>query len=96
MKEIYRFEGARPPALSERMLLAEIERRRAQKQAALLALAGVFAELCLLAAAFVLQPVNGLLSIACAAYVCAAVIGSGAIAIVFTHRRGNLIWPSQS
>jgi len=41
MKRIYNFEKCYPPALNEKMLQAEIEKRRTRKQTALLALASI-------------------------------------------------------
>ena len=90
MKQIYHFDGIKPPAVSEKTLRAEIDRRKMKGQTALLALAGLLAEICLLTAAFILQPVNAILSMIFVAYVCIAISGSGAIAIVFAHKRGNL------
>lgn len=92
MKQIYRFDGIQPPAVSEKTLRAEIERRKAQKQIMFLALAGVLAELCLLVTALILQSVNIVLSMICIAYVCIAISGGGIIAIIFAHKRGNFTW----
>ena len=88
MRQIYRFDGARPPLLRESDLRAELERRRIRRQTALLALGGVLSLICLLLAAALLYPVAPALSIACGAYLCAASAGAGVIAIVFAqHRR---------
>ncbi|GEM_PF-566672 len=94
MNQIYHFDGIRPPAVSEKTLRTEIERRKMRRQTALLALAGIIAEMCLLITALILQPVNFVLSMICVAYVCVAISGSGVIAIVFTHKRRNLTWAS--
>ena len=87
MRQIYRFDGARPPLLRESDLRAELERRRIRRQTALLALGGVLSLICLLLAAALLYPVAPALSIACGAYLCAASAGAGVIAIVFAHHR---------
>ena len=84
MKQIYRFDSAQPPALSEKKLRLKIERRKAQRQTVLLALAGVLINWCLIITAFVLYPVNSVFSIACTAYICVAMCGGGAIAAVYT------------
>lgn len=96
MTQIYRFDYVQPPALSEKMLKAKLERRKIQRQTTLLALAGILAQLCLFITALMLLPENAILSIVCFAYLCVALCGGGAIAIVFTHKRRNLIWPSQT
>ncbi len=91
MNQIYRFDHARPPFVSEKTLRAELERRRLRRQAVLLALAGVFVELCMLFAAALLRPVNAALTFAGVAYVCVAVSGGGAIAVIYSHiRRSSL------
>lgn len=92
MKQIYCFDGIQPPAISEKTLRTEIERRKMKRQAALLALAGMLAEVCLLITALILQPVNAVLSMIIIAYVCVAMCGGGVIAIVFIHKRRNFIW----
>ena len=93
MNRIYCFDDARPPFVSEKTLWAELERRRLRRLTVLLAVAGVFAELCLLLAAVLLLPVNAALSFAGIAYVCVAVSGAGAIAAVFSqiHKRRSYL-----
>lgn len=87
MRQIYRFDGARPPLLRESALRAELERRRLRRQTALLALGGVLSLICLLLAAALLYPAAPAVSIACGAYLCAASAGAGVIAIMFAHHR---------
>ncbi len=92
MKKIYRFDGIQPPAISEKALRTEIERRKMKRQTTLLVLAGMLTEVCLLITALILQPVNSVLSMIFVAYVCVAMSGGGVIAIVFIHRRRNFTW----
>lgn len=92
MTQIYRFDDIKPPAVSEETLRVEIERRKMKRQTALLALAGILAEVCLLITAFILQPINAVLSMILIAYVLVAMSGGGVIAIVFTHKRRNFTW----
>ncbi|HWQ76304.1 MAG TPA: hypothetical protein VN441_13410 [Syntrophomonas sp.] len=92
MKQIYRFNGIQPPAVSEKTLQAEIERRKEQRQIVLLVMAGILAGLCLLITAIVLQPINIILSMICIAYACVSMSGGGVIAIVFAHKRRNFTW----
>ncbi|KPU42980.1 hypothetical protein OXPF_34110 [Oxobacter pfennigii] len=91
MKQIYHFDCTHPPVVSEKMLRAELERRTIERQTAVLALAGILAHMCLIFTAIVLRPFNAMLSLICIAYVCVAISGSGAIAIVFDHKRRDLI-----
>lgn len=92
MKQIYRFDDIQPPAVSEKTLRVAIERRKMKRQTAILALAGMLAEICLLITALILRPFDAVLSMISAAYVCVAITGGGVIAIVFIHKRRNFTW----
>ena len=93
MRQIYRFDEIRPPAASEKTLRVEIDRRKMKRQTALLALAGVLVEMCLLITALILLPVNRVLSMICITYVCVAMSGSGVIAIVYVNKKEDFTWP---
>lgn len=88
MKRTCDFERFDPPALTEKMLRRELERRERRRQTVLLAAAGA-----LLEALFVLL---GLLCwnaapILTVGFICFAIVsaaGSGVIAIVFTQKGG--------
>lgn len=91
MKTIYRFEDAKPPFVSEKTLRAELERRRLRCLSALVAVAGLLAELCLLFAAALLFPENAALSYACTAYVLLALSGGGVVALLFYRKRRTFL-----
>lgn len=91
MKQIYTFDCFQPPDLNEKKLWAEIQRRATLRQTALLALAGILAELCLIVTALLVRPVNEVLAFAIIAYVCVSISGCAIIAIVYDLRRRNLI-----
>ena len=84
MKHIYHFDLIQPPALSERTLKAELERRKTQRHTALLALAGILVNWCLIIVAIALYPINIFFSIACICYMLIAICGGGAIAAVYS------------
>lgn len=90
MKQIYRFDGETPPALRESILQKELERRRLRRQTALLALAGMLCLLCLFLTAGLLYPVYPALTLACAAYLSAAVTGACVLTVVFMQKRREL------
>ena len=90
MKQIYRFNRVSPPLLSEKTLRAEIERRRTLQHTAILAVAGILVNWCFVIAAFLLYPVNELLSIACLAYALVSIFCGGAIAAVYTTKGGTV------
>ena len=87
MKQIYCFDYAQPPALSEKILRIEIERRKTRRQSALVALAVALFQWCLLVAAVMLYSVNIYLSAACMSYIAIAVCGAGVIAAVYANKR---------
>ena len=91
MKQIYTFDSFQPPDLNEKKLRAEIQRRMTVRQTALLALAGILVELCLIVTALLIKPVNEVLAFAMIAYVCVSISGCAVIAIVYDLRRRNFI-----
>lgn len=91
MKQIYDFDRKSPPVINENRLRAELERRRLQRQTALLAAGSLLIVFCLLLASLLLHRTAPLLSLACAAYVCIAVTGGAVITLVFTEKRRSLI-----
>ena len=95
MKQIYYFDSIAPPVLNEKALLAELERRKTQRLAAMTALTSILLNWCLIIAAIVLYPSNTFLSMACITYVCAVLCGGGTIAAIFIaqrNKRRELAW----
>lgn len=90
MKQIYRFDEFAPPALCEARLRAELERRRLQRQTALLVLGGLLTLFCIALAALSLYPVLPVLALLCVGYLCVAVAGGAAVVLVFLHRKESL------
>ena len=91
MKQIYHFDSVQPPALSEKTLNAELERRKIRRYTTILASAGVLVNVCLVVMAVVFYPINIYLSIACICYTFIAICGGGVIAAIYTNstRRNN-------
>lgn len=92
MKQIYHFNQTAPPVLRESTLQKELECRRLRRQTTLLALAGMLCLFCLFLAAAALYPVYPALTLACMAYLCAAVTGACVISVVFVQKRRELTW----
>ena len=90
MKQIYRFDGNTPPILRESVLQEVLERRRLRRQTTLLVLAGMLCLLCLFLTAGLLYPVYPTLTLACLAYLCAAVTGACILTVVFMQKRREL------
>lgn len=95
MKQIYCFDAIHPPVLNEKMLKTILEHRKVQRQAALLAVAGILITWCLIITAIMIWPVNIYISYACFAYACCAMCSGAVIAIIFTHKRRTLVWHIQ-
>lgn len=90
MKQIYHFNKTAPPILRESALQKELERRRLRRQTTLLVLAGMLCLLCLFLTAGLLYPVYPTLTLACVAYLCAAVTGACVLTVVFMQKRREL------
>lgn len=90
MKQIYHFDGKRPPVLRESALREALERRRLRRQTTLLALAGMLCLLCLALVAAALYPRYPVLALVCMLHLAAAVTGAGVISIVFVQKRRDI------
>ena len=90
MKQIYHFDGKTPPVLRESVLREELERRRLRRQTTLLVLAGMLCLLCLFLTAGLLYPAYPALTLACVAYLCAAVTGACVLTVVFMQKRRKI------
>ena len=64
--------------------------RRLRRQTTLLVLAGMLCLLCLFLTAGLLYPVYPTLTLACLAYLCAAVTGACILTVVFMQKRREL------
>ena len=89
--QIYDFEKNSPPILNERMIEREIEKKRLQRQTALVALAGILIGVVMVMLGFMLFKDYKWLSIICFAYVIISAAGSGVMAVVFNRKGGLLI-----
>ena len=88
MKQIYNFEHKEPPALNENTLLAERDKRRLNRQTALLAAAALLFHLA--AALFGYSALDWYpgLSLLCFAYVIVSATGCGVIAVMYSRKGG--------
>lgn len=91
MKQIYNFEKNTPPVLNERMLRSELRRRKLQREITLLAASSLLILFCIFFIAVQLYCIMPFLSIACAAYVCAAITGDSIILFVYLKKRRSFI-----
>lgn len=90
MKQIFHFDQL-PPPLTEKMLRAELERRRSRRQTGLLTVAAVLMEACLWAAALLLFPTYPVLSLLCLLYSAVSITGGTILILIFTYKRKELL-----
>ena len=90
MKQIYDFEQAAPPVLTEAMLRKQLEQQKLRRQAFLVSIGGALMQLCLLVLALLLHPAYPLLSILTGCYVLLSTAGTGLLAVVFWKQRRYL------
>ncbi len=92
MKQIYDFETENPPILNERMIKNKIEKRRLQRQTALVALAGILMGIAMIMLGCFVYAEYPVLAVVCFAYVIIAATGSGVMAVVCSRKEGLLLW----
>lgn len=88
MKQAYDFERFDPPALNERMLRQELDRRRERRRTVLLAAAGTLIEALFVLLGLLCRGAAPVLSVGLICFAVVSAAGSGAIAIVFAQKGG--------
>lgn len=91
MTPIYDFEAVSPPALTEAILRARAEEKRLRRQTALVTLAAVLTQVCLVVLGLVLYPVQPQAALACFIYLCLSTAGGGVVALTYTRKRRFLL-----
>lgn len=94
-KTVFDFEAEDPPVLTQTMLEAEQERRKLNRQTALVALAGILLEICFLLAALLLRHEYPMPAFICAAYMACSSAGGGILAVVYSAKRRELLCQEQ-
>ena len=89
MRQIYRFDGARPPLLRESALRAELERRKLRIQTAVAVLAGFLLMIAAVLLGYSAIDWYPVLSLLCFGYIMIAATGGGVIAIVYSRKGGK-------
>ena len=95
MKQIYNFDQHTPPVINENMLRNEMEKRKVEKQTAVLLLAGILIQIAVIM--FGLCQINTypVITMICNGYVVISILGSCILAIVCTRKGGNILWQQQ-
>lgn len=88
MKQIYNFEQAAPPVLTEALLR---QRAKDRKQAAMAMAAGILMELCIVLLAILLSDPEPVWALLCLGYVVVSLAGSSVILVYFRKNRRFLL-----
>lgn len=88
MTPSFDFERFDPPALDERDLRRELERREARRNTILLAIAGALFQALFVLLGVLYLEIFPVLALGCFCFALVSMGGSGAVAIVFTQKGG--------
>lgn len=88
MERIYDFEQNTPPTLNERMLQAELNRRKLRWQTALLVVAGILFQIVVAVLGYSALDWYPLISMFCMTYVIISTISCGALAVACARKGG--------
>ena len=95
MKQIYDFEQHIPPVLNENMLRNELEKRKLEKQTAVLLVAGILFQIAIVLFGLSQMKVYPVIAVACIGYVVISFVGICVLTIVCTKKGGNDLWQQQ-
>lgn len=90
MKQIYDFEQYNPPALNERIVREESEKRKLRFQTALIALAGILIQIVVAILGFEIMEEYPVITIFCFLYVFLSTTGGSVLAVVYAQKGGMI------
>lgn len=88
MKQIYDFEQYNPPALSEREVREEIEKRKLRWQTGIIALAGILIQIIIAVLGIGAMEEYPIIAAFCCLYVLLSTTGGSILAVVYTQKGG--------
>lgn len=94
-RAVFDFEAEYPPVLTQTMLEAEQERRKLNRQTAVVALSGILLETCFLLTALLLRHEYPILALIFAGYTACSSAGGGILAVVYSAKRRELLCQEQ-
>lgn len=86
MKTVLDFERFTPPALNERLLRRELEKRTRRRRTVLLAVAGALFQAVFILLGLLCWSALPALSLACVGFAVVSTAGSGVITIIYTQK----------
>lgn len=90
MKQIYNFDSSNPPILNENILRMKLEKRKLRQQTILLGVASILLQIVLLVYGFMTLETYPTILLICLCYVIVSAVGSGAIAVIFAQKGGEI------
>ncbi len=89
MKQTYDFERFPPPALNERMLRRELQKRAERRCTVLLAVTGALFQVVFILLGLLCWNTIPVLTLICICFSLVSVVGSGAITIIYAQKGGS-------
>ena len=86
MKQLYAFENKTPPVINENMLKAKIEKKKIQRQTALLAAGGILLQIAVILLGLLAFNAHPWVTLFCIIYVLLSATGSSVLAVVFAKK----------
>ena len=86
MKMVLDFEQFTPPALNERLLRQELEKRTQRRRTVLLAVAGTLFQAVFILLGLLCWNALPALALACIGFAIVSIVGSGVITIIYTQK----------
>lgn len=88
MKQVFDFEQFAPPALNERLLRRELEKRAERRRTVLLAVAGALFQGVFILLGLLFWSTIPALTLACVGFAIVSTVGSGVIVIIYAQKGG--------
>lgn len=88
MKQTFDFEQFTPPALNEKILLRELEKRTERRRVVLLAVAGALFQVLFILLGLLCRDTAPVFALFCIGFAVVSMAGSGVITIVYAQKGG--------
>ena len=86
MNQIYNFEQNEPPIVNENMLRARLDKKKAVRNAAIVAVASVMLQMITLLLGILMYSQYPIITFLCVSYVVVSMVGASVISIVYSKK----------
>ena len=86
MNQIYNFEQYEPPIINENMIKTRLEKKKAVRNAAIVAAAGVMMQMLTLLLGILAYSQYPIITFLCVSYVVVSMVGASVISIVYSKK----------